>query len=54
MGGRKGRARGEQRSPDRKATGLGEGNQASARGRWQVVAEQDDDAIGIEARECLG
>ena len=37
-----------------KAAGLGEGDQASARGRRQVVAEQDDDAIGIKGRKRLG
>ena len=54
MMGRKCGARGELRAPDRKAAGLGEGDEASARGRRQVVAEQDDDPIRIEARECLG
>ena len=43
MVGRKRGARRELSAPDRKAAGLGEGDEASARGRRQVVAEQDDD-----------
>ena len=54
MMGRKRGARCELSAPDRKAAGLGEGDEASARGRRQVVAEQDDDPIRIEGRECLG
>ena len=54
MVGRKRGARRELSAPDRKAAGLGEGDEASARRRRQVVAEQDDDPIGIEARERLG
>ncbi len=54
MGGGKGGAGGELRSPHRKAAGFGERDQPGARRGGQIVAEQDDDPIRIEAGERLG
>ena len=47
-------ARRELGAPDRKAAGLGERHESRARPGRQVVAEQDDDPIGIEDGELLG
>jgi hypothetical protein len=52
--GRKCRAGGELRAPDRKAAGLGESDQSLACGGGQIVAEQNDHSFGIEASEALG
>ena len=54
MSGGKGRARGELRAPYRKSAGLGESDQAFARGGREVVAEQHHDPVRIELRQPLG
>ena len=53
MRGRKGGAGRELRSPNGKAAGLGECDQPGACRRRQIVAEQDDDPVRIEAGERL-